>query len=135
MSVDWKALQAEAVQVRARAYAPYSSFSVGAALLGDDGRVFTGCNVENASYGLCVCAERNAVFAAVAAGVRRFRAIAIVSSAQAPVTPCGACRQVLAEFSPSFEVRCYGNDGTETHYTTASLLPHAFSEEVLPRKS
>jgi len=134
VSVDWNALQSAAVQVRARAYAPYSKFSVGAALLGDDGRIFTGCNVENASYGLCVCAERNAVFAAVAAGVRTFHAIAIVSSAQEPVTPCGACRQVLAEFAPSFEVRCYGNDGTEKQYTTASLLPHAFSDEALRTK-
>jgi cytidine deaminase len=131
MSVDWKALRDEAVRVRGRAYAPYSKFSVGAALLGDDGRVFAGCNVENASYGLCICAERNAVFAAVAAGVQAFHAIAIVSSAQSPVTPCGACRQVLAEFRPSFEVRCYGEDGTEQHYTTASLLPHAFDEQAL----
>jgi cytidine deaminase len=133
MSVDWKTLRDEALRVRSSAYAPYSKFSVGAALLGDDGRIFTGCNVENASYGLCICAERNAVFAAVAAGTRRFRAIAIVSSAQAPVTPCGACRQVLAEFAPSFEVHCYGEDGTEQHHTTASLLPHAFNEQALTK--
>jgi cytidine deaminase len=100
-------------------------------LLGDDGRVFAGCNVENASYGLCICAERNAVFAAVANGTRVFRAIAIVSSAQDPVTPCGACRQVLTEFAPSFEVRCYGENGSEQHYTTASLLPYAFNERAL----
>lgn len=131
MSVDWKHLHAEAIRVRDNAYAPYSSFSVGAALLGDDGRIFTGCNVENASYGLCICAERNAVFSAVAAGTRKFRAIALVSSAAQPVTPCGACRQVLAEFAPSFEVRCFGNDGTEATFTTASLLPHAFNDEVL----
>lgn len=131
MSIDWNALHRAAVQVRANAYAPYSKFSVGAALLGANGQVFAGCNVENASYGLCICAERNAVFAAVARGTRSFRAIAIVSSAQAPVTPCGACRQVLAEFTPSFEVRCYGEDGTEQHYTTAALLPAAFSDDAL----
>lgn len=131
MSIDWDALHRAALVVRARAYAPYSKFSVGAALLGTDGRVFAGCNVENASYGLCICAERNAVFAAVANGTRSFRAIAIVSSAQVPVTPCGACRQVLAEFTPSFEVRCYGENGTEQHYTTAGLLPAAFSDAAL----
>jgi cytidine deaminase len=133
VSVDWKRLQAEAVRARNNAYAPYSRFSVGAALLGDDGRVFTGCNVENASYGLCICAERNAVFSAVAAGVQKFRAIAVVSSAAQLVTPCGACRQVLAEFAPSFDVRCYGSDGSEAVYTTASLLPHAFSDDALPK--
>jgi cytidine deaminase len=134
VSVDWQALRDEAIRVRVRAYAPYSKFLVGAALLGEDGRVFAGCNVENASYGLCICAERNAVFAAVASGVRTFRAIAIVSSAQDPVTPCGACRQVLAEFAPSFDVRCYGESGAEQHYTTAALLPYAFSERALNEK-
>jgi cytidine deaminase len=134
VSVDWKALHDEAIRVRARAYAPYSKFLVGAALLGDDGRVFAGCNVENASYGLSICAERNAVFAAVASGARTFCAIAIVSSARDPVTPCGACRQVLAEFAPSFEVRCYGEGGAEQRYTTASLLPNAFNEQVLNEK-
>jgi len=134
VSIDWKALHQAAIRVRAQAYAPYSKFSVGAALLGADGRVFAGCNVENASYGLCICAERNAVFAAVASGAQSFRAIAIVSSAQEPVTPCGACRQVLAEFAPSFEVRCYGENGTEQHYTTAALLPAAFSDDALKPK-
>jgi cytidine deaminase len=134
MTIDWNALHAAALAVQARAYAPYSQFQVGAALLGGDGRIFSGCNVENASYGLTVCAERNAVFAAVASGVRTFRAIAIVSSADVPITPCGACRQVLAEFAPSFEVRCYGQAGAEQHDTTAALLPHAFSDRVLPAK-
>jgi cytidine deaminase len=131
MSVDWKALHQAAIDVRARAYAPYSKFSVGAALLSADGRVFAGCNVENASYGLSICAERNAVFAAVAHGARSFQAIAIVSSAQEPVTPCGACRQVLAEFAPSFEVRCFGENGKQQHHTTAALLPAAFSDDAL----
>jgi cytidine deaminase len=129
--VDWKALHQAAIDVRARAYAPYSKFSVGAALLSADGRVFAGCNVENASYGLCICAERNAVFAAVAQGARSFDAIAIVSSAHEPVTPCGACRQVLAEFAPSFEVRCFGENGSVQQYTTAGLLPAAFSDDAL----
>ena len=124
--LDWRALRAAAEAVSQRAYAPYSKFQVGAALLSSDGRVFTGCNVENASFGLTICAERNAVFAAVAAGAQRFVALALVSSAQNPVTPCGACRQVLCEFAPSFALRCYGRDGSEFATTSAALLPDAF---------
>ncbi|HKU40806.1 MAG TPA: cytidine deaminase [Polyangiales bacterium] len=131
MSIDWQRLRKAAEQAQARAYAPYSRFQVGAALETDDGRISSGCNVENASYGLCICAERNAVFAAVASGARTFRALVVTSSASAPVTPCGACRQVLAEFRPSFEVRCYGNDGTELAYSVDELLPHAFSDRDL----
>lgn len=134
MTIDWKALQAAAVQVRAHAYAPYSQFLVGAALLSDDGRIFTGCNVENVSYGLTICAERNALFNAVANGARSFRGIAIVSSAAQAITPCGACRQVLGEFRPSFEVRCYGQNGAERQYTTDVLLPDAFDDSALPQK-
>jgi cytidine deaminase len=131
MSVDWRALRDAAAQAQSRAYAPYSRFQVGAALLTDDGRIVSGCNVENASYGLCICAERNAVFAAVAAGARSFQALAVISSADEPVTPCGACRQVLAEFRPSFEVRCHGQNGSEVVYTVDGLLPHAFSDRDL----
>jgi cytidine deaminase len=123
---DWEALRAAAEAVAQRAYAPYSKFHVGAALLADDGRVFAGCNVENASYGLTVCAERNAVFTALASGAQRFVALALVSSAQSPVTPCGACRQVLCEFPPSFEIRCYGRDGSVFTTSSGALLPHAF---------
>ena len=109
MSVDWKTLARTRRFASQRTRTPRTrQFQVGAALLGADGRVFRGCNVENASYGLCICAERNAVFAAVASGAAAFRAIAIVSSAREPVTPCGACRQVLSGVPPTFEVRCYG---------------------------
>lgn len=124
--IDWEALRAQAAQVRANAHAPYSNFRVGAALLADESRVFLGTNVENASYGLALCAERAAVSAAVSAGVRTFRALALVTDASAPATPCGMCRQVLAEFPPSFPVRSYAPDGTHLERTVAQLLPDAF---------
>jgi cytidine deaminase len=123
---DWAALRTAADAVSQRAYAPYSKFQVGAAVLCEDGRVFAGCNVENASFGLTICAERNALFAAVAGGAQRFSALVLVSSAASPVTPCGACRQVLCEFPPSFPIRCYGRDGSLFTTASAALLPHAF---------
>jgi cytidine deaminase len=125
-AVDWALLRAAAVARLAHAYAPYSRFHVAAALLTLDGYTFTGVNVENASYGLTVCAERNALGAAVAAGARHMRALVVVSSGEQPTPPCGACRQVLAEFPPAFEVRCYGAHAGELISTTLALLPHAF---------
>jgi cytidine deaminase len=131
--IDWEALQSAAHDVKTRAHAPYSRFRVGAALLCEDGSIVSGCNVENASYGLTLCAERNAIVAAVARGQTRFRAIAVVTDQAEAVTPCGACRQVLAEFVPAFEVRCYGTSGAEIRESTASLLPHAFGKSDLAR--
>lgn len=125
-AIDWDALLAAARGAQANAHAPYSRFAVGAALLAEDGRVFVGANVENASYGLTLCAERNAVGAAVAAGARHFVALVVVGPAPDAPAPCGACRQVLHEFPPAFEVRCHGSAGAELRETTASLLPHAF---------
>jgi cytidine deaminase len=133
MNIDWQALRQRAEAVAARAYAPYSKFHVGAALLTSDGPIICGCNVENASYGLCICAERNAVFAAVAQGLRQFAALAVVTSSEQPVTPCGACRQVLSEFSPGFEIRCYGTKGAELITSTQALLPYAFGAADLDR--
>lgn len=118
-------LLAKALGCRTAAYAPYSRFSVGAALETANGKVFTGCNVENLSFGLTICAERNAVFAAIAAGEREFARIVIVADSREPVSPCGACRQVLAEFSEQMEVRCVNLQGREFRARLDELLPRA----------
>ena len=125
------ALRAAAFAAMEQAYAPYSKFRVGAALEAADGTVFVGCNVENASYGLTNCAERAAIAAAVVAGHRAFRRIAIVADADAPVSPCGACRKVLREFGPHLEIISYGT-ATEQRWTMTDLLPDAFDPRVLP---
>jgi cytidine deaminase len=128
-------LVALAAQARRHAYAPYSHFAVGAALLAKSGRVYTGANVENASYGLSVCAERVAVWKAVAEGERAFTAIAVVT--ENGVSPCGACRQVLAEFAgdpQSLRLIVADAQGRRRTYTLAELLPEAFTPEQLPRK-
>jgi len=118
---------------RRNAYVPYSRFTVGAALLTDSGEVITGCNVENASYGLANCAERTAVFKAVSEGVRGFRAIAVVGlEDDAPCSPCGACRQVLYEFAPDMVVITPGGDGNPRQRSMRELLPDAFDPSALP---
>ena len=112
-------------KVRQQAHAPYSHFQVGASLECEFGKVFSGCNVENISYGLTICAERNAVFAAVAAGVRLFRRIVIVADSQEPVTPCGACRQVLSEFSENMEIISVNLQGRKYRARLSELLPRS----------
>ena len=109
------------------AYAPYSKVRVGAALVGADGQVYTGCNVENASYGLTICAERSAVCRAVAAGERKFKSIAIATDRPQALMPCGACRQVLAEFGLELTVIAQGQQSGIVQVTLAELLPRAFS--------
>lgn len=122
-------LVALALEARTRAYAPYSNFHVGAAVLAESGNIYVGCNVENASYGLCICAERNAMAAAIAGGDRRFRAIAVVGGNRAPASPCGACRQVMVEFSPAMQVIMAPAQAPEqlVRTTAAALLPNYFS--------
>ena len=121
-------LLAIAAAARSRAYAPYSRFAVGAALLTGEGAVFTGANIENASYGLTVCAERVALWNAIQAGHHRFSRLAVVADCSPPPTPCGACRQVLHEFSPAMWIVCAGLNGQKRIFRLSELLPEAFSE-------
>lgn len=119
-------LIAAAIKAQQMAYAPYSKFRVGAALLTADGQIITGCNVENSSYGLCNCAERTAIFKGVSEGQREFRAIAIVGDSDDPCTPCGACRQVMVEFAPQMQVIMANPKGESEIMTAAELLPKYF---------
>lgn len=116
-----------AARAAARAsYSPYSHFPVGAAVLTASGRIYAGCNVENASFGLCNCAERTALFTAVAAGERRFRAVVVFTPTATPTLPCGACRQVINEFAPAAIIVSACDSGAPQVTSTPELLPHAF---------
>ena len=115
-----------ALSARERAYAPYSKFLVGAAVLAKSGKIYTGCNIENASYGLTVCAERNALFSAVGAGEREFTALCVVGDTEAPISPCGACRRVMAEFKVP-RIILVNLKGDVKEYTLEELLPYGFS--------
>lgn len=127
-------LEARARAAQSRAYAPYSKFNVGAAVK-MDGHIFDGVNVENASYPLSVCAERNAIAAAIVAGARKLEAVAVVTTASPPSAPCGGCRQVLREFAKDptkVTVTAYNNAGEQRSWTVAELLPDAFDGTELP---
>ena len=129
---DEEALLEAARAVRVCAYAPYSGFTVGAALLAEDGTVFAGCNVENAAYPTTLCAERAAIGTAVAAGARRFTAVAVVAGGGGPCWPCGMCRQVLSEFAPDLLVLSAGSDGVVVRRTLSTqLLPDVFGPDRL----
>ncbi len=125
-----KTLIDHALSAREKAYAPYSGYKVGAALLTADGKIYEGCNVENAAYGLCMCAERTAVFKAVSAGERDFTAIAVATENGG--SPCGSCRQVLREFAPDLTVIITDAAGEHRVTTLAALLPDSFGPEHLP---
>jgi cytidine deaminase len=132
MAVSDADLFAAAEAVRARAYAPYSKFSVGAAILADDGKVYAGCNIENAAYPQGNCAEASAIAAMIAGGAKRIRRLYVTGPGSAPVTPCGGCRQRIREFAdPNVEVISHGVAGKPLVQTLAQLLPHSFGPEHL----
>ncbi|MGH8324648.1 MAG: cytidine deaminase [Steroidobacteraceae bacterium] len=130
---DVGALREAAFAALDRAYAPYSGFGVGAAIWSDDGRIFSGCNVENASYPACLCAERAAVAAAVAGGASGLSCLVVASDAREPTPPCGVCRQVLAELAPDLEIISRTRGGAEARWKLSALLPHPFSPQSLDR--
>ena len=128
---DSDALVAAARQAREYAVAPYSSFRVGAALQAADGRIFTGCNIENASYGLTVCAERVALWKALSEGARQFTALAVVADTPTPTAPCGACRQLIWEFCGDVPVTLANLESVTATHSSAGLLPSPFDGRML----
>lgn len=130
-SAQLKKLKVAAKNAAKRAYAPYSRFSVGAAVLAASGRIYAGCNVENASYGLSNCAERSAIFLAVAAGERELTCVAVYTPTSSPTAPCGACRQVIHEFGPEARVVSFCAGPDEIDVSLDALLPHSFGPSNL----
>ena len=128
---EYKRLIEEAEKARKRAYTPYSKFQVGAAVLCVDGRIFTGCNIENASFGLTVCAERVAIFKAISEGLTKFEAIAVIGDTDKPCSPCGACRQVISEFGEDIPLIMANLKGDVKIKKIKELLPEAFGKNDL----
>ncbi|WP_078597214.1 cytidine deaminase [Evansella clarkii] len=130
--MDKNSLIQEAKKAREKAYVPYSKFKVGAALQAEDGTVYHGCNIENAAYSMCNCAERTAIFKAVSEGVRKFTAMAVIADTEGPVSPCGACRQVMSELlQKDTKVFLSNLNGEVSEWSLEEILPGAFSPEDL----
>lgn len=125
------ALKQAAHEASRNAWCPYSNFPVGAAVLATDGRIFAGCNIENASHGLTICAERNAIGQAIAAGCREFESLLIFTATPKPTAPCGACRQVIIEFAPDIEIISLCDGPDELRVSIRDLLPHSFGSHSL----
>jgi len=129
--IDYKVLIKKAQEAKGKAYVPYSNFRVGAAILSEDGQIFTGCNIENVSYSLTICGERTALFKAVSEGVRKFKAIAISTDTEEITSPCGSCRQALLEFGKDIDVIMANAHGDYKVCKVKDLLPLAFSSAKL----
>lgn len=123
-----------AIRARENAVAPYSDFRVGAAVVTESGKVFTGCNVENSTYGLTMCAERVAIFKALSEGEREFKKIVVVADTPQPCYPCGACRQIIWDFAPNSEVICANLKNQHKEFKAEELIPHAFGANNLDFK-
>jgi len=131
-TINWAALQTAAKNAAAQAYAPYSQFPVGVAVLAENDQIYTGCNVENASYGGTICAERNAIAAAVVHGQRKFKALMVYTPQEKLTPPCGLCRQVIAEFFlPESPIASCNHTGQQQSWTLQQLLPDAFTPTYL----
>ena len=133
--VDLHGLLGLARTARTRAYAPYSQYKVGAALLCGSGKIYPGCNIENAAYPVCLCAERTALGAAIAAGESEFLAMAVIAESERPVPPCGMCRQMLLEFAPEMPILLANLRGAERRTTPRELLPDGFEAHDMPAAS
>ncbi len=130
--MKWDFLVEKALETKKFAYVPYSGFHVGAAVLTPDGRIFTGCNVENASYGAAICAERTAIVKAISEGETKISAIAITSDSDSLTFPCGICRQVIAEFAASdIQLICADKNGNYKEYSMNDILPNAFNKDAM----
>ena len=130
-ALSLESLRSVALSAMQRAYAPYSDFRVGAVLVGKDGSLFAGCNVENSAYPAGICAERSALAAAIAGGVRQFDLLVIATEADEATPPCGMCRQALVEFAPRLAIVSYTKHGAEAEWNLATLLPHPFTPAAL----
>jgi cytidine deaminase len=129
--MNYKTLAHKAAEAKKNALAPYSNFHVGAALLTQDDKIYTGCNVENSTFGLTLCAERTAIFKAISEGERKFKAIAIASDSQDFISPCGACRQIIFDHCGEIDIICTNSKQEYKVFKTSELLPNAFGDRNL----